>query len=51
MFSKSLPVVDKRLIGRKNGGIFGSLLGFWHRYDFYFLPKCRKVTKEETLDK
>jgi hypothetical protein len=30
-FSNSLPVVDKRLIGRKFGGDFGSLLAFISR--------------------
>jgi hypothetical protein len=43
-FSNSLPVVDKRLVGRKLWWLFGSFLGFGS-YDFCFLPRCREVTK------
>jgi hypothetical protein len=46
-FSKSWPVVDRRLIGRKFYGNFGVLARQWQSCGFGFLPRCRKVTESE----
>jgi uncharacterized membrane protein len=48
-FSNSLPIVDKRLIGCKFWGHFGSFAGFWQRYDFCFLPRCWEVTRLKAM--
>jgi hypothetical protein len=47
-FSNGLPVVDKRLIGHKFGGNFGSLPSFGS-YNFCFLPRCWEVIKPKTV--
>jgi hypothetical protein len=40
--------MDKRLIGRKFMGNFGSLPGFGN-YVFCLFPKCREVTTPKVL--
>jgi hypothetical protein len=47
-FSNSLPLVDKRPIGRKCGGNLESA-GFRQSYDFCTLPRCQEVTKPKAV--
>jgi hypothetical protein len=49
-FAISLPIVDKRLIGRKFWGNLKYFQGFGS-YDNYFFPRCRKVTKPKAVIK
>jgi hypothetical protein len=50
-FSKSLPVVDRRLIGRKFSGNFGFLAGFARAMILASFQGSRKVTESKAVIK